>query len=340
MRRVPALSIDSIEVVQSIQRSDNSIRLVAFRRTAIRVFVNSGITDGFDFGVGPNRFDGVQASVIAENLDSGSVLSCGAPWSPGQAGAFLSRDVLSDSINFDVPLSACSGNVRFRATVLLPGEAGAPPVSFASQSVSVSFQVRPAQEVLPFLVSDPGSASPTPTMADFFATFQGPARAHPFSAFTVNPPISLVLGPLDSLTVWSSWERLIAKLTTMIFLFPSTPVGGIRAAIAPNDTSYPWGGMALPRIAVTVPSFIVQAGDTVTCVHELAHAFGLQHVNCGSPAGPFDGRLPLTISDPGIDVVGRSLLPSGTTNEAMTYCNPQWPSIEHWDAMFDRVPVS
>src|SRR5439155_1499241 len=146
-------------------------------------------------------------------------------------------------------------------------------------------------ELLPLLINDPSSSSPAPTMAHFFTSISGPARRQPFpqNGFIINPPLSMSLSQLESLKFGPAWWALVAKITTMIFLFPSTSVGGIRAGIVPSDSSYPWGGMALPRIAVTVPSFIAQAGDPVVCTHELAHTYGLLHVNCGGPAGPFDG---------------------------------------------------
>ncbi|MEP7115205.1 MAG: hypothetical protein ABI862_18225, partial [Ilumatobacteraceae bacterium] len=62
MSRTPSLSVTRLEVVQSIQKADNSVRLTANRRTAVRVFVDSGIVDGFDLGLGPNRVGGLSAS--------------------------------------------------------------------------------------------------------------------------------------------------------------------------------------------------------------------------------------------------------------------------------------
>jgi hypothetical protein len=343
MTRTPKLGVTRIEVVQSIQTVGNTVRLTANRMTAARVFVDSGITDGFDLGSGPGRVAGVTASLMAESLDDGSVRSCGTPWPGSQANPSPNRDVLADSFNFDVPLAACQGNVRFRAVVEVKGPPGAPPVSFATGSTDVSFTPKPNQELLPLLITDPSSASPAPTLANFFANlngFGGPARAHPFTAggFAVNPALTLTLSPAENLAVGLVWSVLVAKIATMIFLFPSTPVGGIRTGIVPNDTAYPWGGMALPRIALTVPSLIVQAGMPQTTAHELAHTYGQLHVNCGSPAGPFGG-LPLTISDPGLDIPARSITPTGS-NELMTYCTPQWPSIPHWDTIFNSIPVS
>jgi hypothetical protein len=130
----------------------------------------------------------------------------------------------------------------------------------------------------------------------------------------------------------------VTKIATMIFLFPSTPVGGIRSAIVPGDATYAWGGMALPRVGAMAPSFIVRAGLPQTCAHELGHAYGYLHVNCGSPAGPYDGNLPLTISDPGVDVLARSITAAGSS-ELMTYCGPRWPSVEHWSLLFRSIPI-
>lgn len=341
MTRTPKLSVSRIEVVQSVQKPDNSVRLTAARRTGVRVFLDSGISDGFNLGLGPNRVGGLTATLYAESLDSGVVRDCGPPWNPAVTAATApNRDLLADSVNFDVPLSACTGNVRFRCVVELPGPPGDPPLSWASGSTDVSFTAKPQQELLPWIFTDPSSTSATPTMTDFFDNLLGPARRQPFpeSGFIVNPPILVTLSPIESLKLWSSWERLVARMATTIFLFPSTPVGGIRSGIAPSDSAYPWAGMALPRVLLTVPSFVAQMADSDTCAHELGHTYGLLHVNCGGPAGPYDGRLPLTLADPALNVVGRTLLAAGA-NEEMTYCAPRWPSVEHWDAIFDRIPI-
>ena len=346
MSRTPSLSVARIEVVQSIQSTTNSVRLVASRRTAVRVFVDSGITDGFNLGVGPGRVSGIDVSVLAESLDTGSIFDCGSPWAPGQASPTFNRDLLADSVNFDVPLAACTGNVRFRVTVTMPGELGAPPVAFATGSADVAFEQKSMQMLLPLLITDPFNPSPPPTMASWDLTLQGPASAHPFPeqngvSFLVNPPLPLTLSASESLRFWSSWERLILKLTTMGLLFQKTAVGGVRAGVVPPDPAYGKCGIALPRVGATVPSFVVVAGDTECCTHELAHCFGLLHVpTCGTEPIPFDGGLPLTISDPGLDVPGQIICPAGRP-ESMSYCSsPTWPSIQHWDRVFNRVPIS
>ena len=341
LTRRPHLSIDRIEVVQGEQDPGNGTQLAAGRRTAVRVFVGSGITDGFDIGDGPGRVGGLEVALDAYDASTGTVTSCGPSWDAAfTARATADRDVLGDSLNFEVPLGATHGTVRFRATVLKKAaERGAPPVAFATAEATVSFREIPAQELLPLLVSDPLSTASMPTMVDFMGDLDGPVRMHPFPAggFVVNPPLTWPLAAQDSLFSTLGWERAVARLATMFFLFPSQPVGGIRMAIAPADAPV-WGGMALPRIGLTIPSLIVKAGQPTTCTHELGHAFGLQHVQCGSPAGPFDGRLPFTLANPAVDVALRQLWPSATTNESMTYCYPQWPSRQHWDVVLNGIP--
>jgi hypothetical protein len=342
MIRKPILSVTRIEVVQAIQKPDNSVRLVANRRTAVRVFVDSGINDGFDFGLGPNRIGGLEAGLVAENLATGAVFDCGAPWNKLlEAAPALNRDQLEDSINFDVPLAACEGNVRFRATVTQPGPPGAPPTAFASGSVDVTFTPKSQQMLLPFLITDPSSASPAPTMADFYACLIGPIEQHPFpdNGFIINPELSFTLSGAERLSIGENWAWLVLRLQTMSFLFASQPVGGVRMGIVPNDTTtFRYTGWGHGRGGLLPPAFIVIAGSSRWCLHELGHAAGLMHVNCGNAAGPYGG-LPLTIDNPGLNVFTRQIFPSGSS-EAMGYCGPPWPSILHWDHMFRSIPFA
>jgi hypothetical protein len=350
LTRRPKLSITRIEVVQGEQLTDNSVRLVANRRTAARVFVDSGITDGFNLGYGPGGVGGLDVSLYAVDVGTGVTTSCGAPWNPQfVAKPTADRDVLGDSVNFDVPLPACSGNVRFHATAILPApkptdplQPTMPPVAFADGATEVTFIGRQQQMILPFLLTDPLSAASVPVRADFDACLDGAIRMDPFpdNGFVVNPPIPMTLSVQDSLFTTLGWERLLGSLVTLNFLFPNQPVGGIRTAVAPVDVPpASRGGMGLPRIGATIPALIVRSGQPATFTHELGHTYGLQHVNCGGAPWPYDTGLPFTLANPAVDVFNRVLMPTGT-NESMTYCFPQWPSRQHWDKIFDSIPVS
>jgi hypothetical protein len=295
-------------------------------------------------GLGPNRVGDLHAVLVAENLDTRAVFDCGWPWAgERQAGPGLNRDVLADSINFDVPVAACDGNVQFRATVSQPIPPGSPPAvpaAPASGSVNVSFTPKASQMFLPFLITDPSSASPAPTMAGLYNCLTGPAAVHPFAenGFVLNPVLHFSLSGAEKLSVSVNWSWLVMRLQTMSFLFASQPVGGVRIGIVPNDPAYPWCGWAYPRTGAPPPAFIVTAGNAQCCAHEWGHAAGLKHVPDGLAGGPYGG-LPLTISDPGLDVVTRTLVPSGST-ELMGYRLPSWPSIPHWDFMFNSIPFA
>ena len=71
LRTAPALSVAGVEVVQTIQRfsltnsgQNNSVALVANKRTIARVYVDSGIRNNFDYGAGPNLLDNVTGEII------------------------------------------------------------------------------------------------------------------------------------------------------------------------------------------------------------------------------------------------------------------------------------
>ena len=214
---------------------------------------------------------------------------------------------------------------RDRARNLLRRARRVPEGGSRKRQRRVSFTPKSPQMFLPFLITDPSSASPPPTMTDFFTCLTGPAEAHPFTenGFIINPALSFTLSGAEKLSFGPNWSWLVMRLQSMSFLFASQPVGGVRVGIVPNDRTYPWTGMALPRTGAPPPAFIVVAADARWFTHELGHASGLLHVNCGA-AGPYGG-LPLTISDPGLDVFTRTLVPAGS-QEAMGTAEPPWPS--------------
>jgi len=334
------LSILGVEVVQSVQRSDNSVRLVAGQRTAVRVFVDSGIRNGFNSGAGANELAGIQVTVLARPIGGGPTFVCNGPWSlTVHAKPAVDRNAIGDSFTFDVPVAACSGSVRFEVTARIPVGIGSIATSTVSSAVQIDFHPKATQELLPILITDSVNPNPTPTFAEYLANLAGPRELQPFTdtGFQVNPPLSWSTGILN-LRNGFGWSMMLTRITTTMFLFPNTPVGGIRTGVVANDGAYTWGGLAVPPIAVTVPSLICQINSAQTFAHELGHTYGLMHVNCGGPAGPYDARLPLSTDEPGIDVRNRSLIPSGS-NELMSYCGPQWVSTAHWDAMFERIPV-
>jgi hypothetical protein len=132
MTETPMLGIIRIEVVQSIQKVDNSVPLTASRRTAVRVFVDSGINDGFDWGNGPNRVADVSVSVLAESLAGGGTFGCGPAWPAARRRRRPTATCSRTRSIFDVPLAACNGPVRFHAFAEWRRDPGQPPQTSAT----------------------------------------------------------------------------------------------------------------------------------------------------------------------------------------------------------------
>lgn len=330
-----------VEVVQSVQRTDNSVRLVAGQRTALRVFVDSGIRSGFDSGAGPNELNGVDVTARALPMPTGPIVTCPGPWDPTvHAKASHDRDLLRDAFTFDVPVAACTGSVRFEVTARISAGLGSVDTSIASGAAEVTFVPMPAQELLPILITDTVHHNPTPTMADYLALLVGARARQPFSdvGFAVNPALQWSTSAAVDLNSRNGWNALLLRIILTTFVFPSTPVGGIRTAAVANDPAYAWGGLALPRLLASVPGCICCIDQPDTFAHELGHTYGLLHVNCGGAAGPYGG-LPAMTDEPGLDVRARTLMPKGSY-ELMAYCYPQWVSTMHWDSFFNDIPIS
>ena len=129
--RVPKLSIAAIEVVQVIQRPDNSVRLVAHKRTVARVFVDSGVTDGFNYGAGPNVVPDIVGNVVVYPVGRGFGTN-GKPLTPRVLAvtptspvavppSIRSRGDPSHSLTFELPTADLDGQVRIDAQVAVAG---------------------------------------------------------------------------------------------------------------------------------------------------------------------------------------------------------------------------
>ncbi len=80
-----------------------------------------------------------------------------------------------------------------------------------------------------------------------------------------------------------------------------------------------------------------QATDTLA--HELGHALGRLHANCGGASG-IDKQFPYSeggIHSWGYDVVTRKLIDPAAHSDFMGYCSPVWVSDYTYKALFERL---
>jgi hypothetical protein len=340
----PALTITRLEVTQAIQTAADSVVLVANKRTAVRVFVDSGLAPSAPGGGLLPQVTGslvvtdtaTGASATLQALNAGGVISA-------RPAASINPDVLNHSLLFELPSTFLQGTVRLSARATAPGLSSLPSMR------TLSFVPQPSQEILPILLSDPLLLLQSPSRAVFTATLAGARRRMPVpdSGFIVKPPIETVLSPGIDLRGTFGWNWLAFNLATWVFLFPTQDVGGLRTALVPMDSRYALNGIGTTRKFLSLPAVAAQAGLPATLAHEYGHAFGLDHAPCPAPGTPgaptdVDPLLPGTLPAAGLDLEARSVVPAGTGEiMALASCSGQgrWPSAQYWEFVRVRVPI-
>lgn len=341
----PALGVTAIEVVQVLQRRGNSVRLVRSKRTAVRVFVESGVSNGFDAGAGENRWPGVLGELTVVDPTTGTTIA--GPLSPVNAAIVarpsdeIDRNLGVHSLNFVLPLvAATSSSLRLDARVFVSGHRNDGGGWTASGSTTVATVARAQQEITPILIATPFEGDATgPTLGLFLTTLLGGALPRmPVPRFQVHPPIRWVWGaPLRDIPTWSA---LLAQIMTSI-IFTGTRQGGIRAGFVTLPASTSVLGVGAPRVAFVGPAF-VSSPLPVTLAHEMAHAHGLLHSRCLGTEGNIDDSLLGRTNAVGMDVATGSVLFEGSPELMGSIAcpgGPRWPSTITYDRIFDTGPI-
>jgi hypothetical protein len=361
LRRIPRLVVDAIEVVQVIQKPDNSVRLVSGKRTVARVFVDSGLSDGFDYDYGPNVLPLEGKVVVYPQAQGYGKAATPVTSATALAVPASSRDRgnARHSFTVELPLEELDGQVRVEAQVWVPGHEADPVGRWrAVGSTTVTFNPTPSQEVLPILLVDRQNMLPAPTLAAYNAALEDALKRLPLGevgGFTLNPeltlPASTPWGSPYDLSNPGDWGKLLDDIRAIIFLFPSTAVGGIRTAMLPRNDNiltdaagkpitdatgklipqYAMNGVAKSRAGALAPTFICQASLPGTFAHELGHTCAVDHAPCPAPPGTpgtgdcmdppdhIDPRLPARTDEVGFDVRAGKVIPAGR-GELMSYC--------------------
>jgi hypothetical protein len=359
IQQMPSLKILGSEVIQTIQHFDlvnsaqnNSIRLVANKRTLVRVYVDSGITNNFDSGAGPNNYANVtgelmvsaKSTLTIQPLNAGQVVTARPP-------AQIDRGDLTHTLNFELPLQYLSGNIEILPSVWMQGD----KVYGTHQGalIKLDFQPRRNQNLVKIRVQDDNLQLAAPSDADYDTSLQGARTRYPISedgfiiyiapghqvvTTTRNLAAALQNGDPDP----GPWTDLLDDIEDFTDDFQD--IGQIWTAIVPNNYILP-NGMSTNGIAIS-QSKVLAARATLqaTFAHELGHTFGILHAPCGLPAGQTpDSRLPANTEDIGLDVPRRFLIPA-QTSELMSYCRPswgtfqdRWPSIAFWNIIYEAL---
>lgn len=163
---------------------------------------------------------------------------------------------------------------------------------------------------------------PAPTLSQYVGVLAGARAMFPVAetGYRVNPP--QVWSAFEDLRSSPAWYLLLARLSAAIFIFPATPVTGVRTGVvdAPGGA---WGGLGIFGVRgplglrTNAAAFISRvdrgpALDRPTFAHEMGHALGLFHADACGAGWPHDARLSAAIDEPAFDALQNRLLPIGS----------------------------
>ncbi|MFH5884493.1 IPT/TIG domain-containing protein [Halalkalibaculum sp. DA3122] len=371
--RTPDLEILGIEVTQPIQRfnwnnpgQNNSVRLVSEKRTMVRVYVDSGVSDGFDFGEGANILPDVTGHLELTYPDGNSV-TVNNILNPGdtmnaQPPGNVDREELDHSLNFELPVADLDGTIEIEAEVYTePRDGGG---RWDRTQTSATFRHNGRLRLVAILVNDTINNISAPTMNDYNISLQGartrlPVREQGFLLFRAPNHRTINTQSDEDLTTGDGWSNLLDRIDDIADDYEEN--NEIWTALIPNSGTYSWNGLAndgvIPFWWDDHPRMISRARQGATFAHELTHTVSVDHApsvnaganpgvdSCGNPDGVDNSLVSLT-EDVGMDVAAYRLMPDSIPT-LMTYCTPdidgtqsyqdRWMSIDLWNRLWNRI---
>jgi len=324
------LRVAGVQLIQSTQRADGTVPMVAGRDALLRVFLTASGANQLQPVVRVRLFAaGAQvdsltipapSAGVPTTVDTSSLVSSWNVLIPaGRVVSGIAIQVLADPDD-GVAETDESDN-------LWPGASPQPVTVLNVPGFSLRFvPVRQSVNNLTGAVSNSNKA----------ALAEITRRMHPLgttvvdvraSAFVTNAP---VLVATDSN---GAWGRILGEVYALrsadgfqgdyVGIVPATYGSGIAGlGYIGAPTAIAWDK------ATSAPGVIA---------HELGHNFGRQHAPCGNPAGP-DPQYPYadaSIGTWGLDLPALDLKAPGTYKDLMSYCNPDWISDYNYLAVMN-----
>jgi hypothetical protein len=315
------LSIAGTQLIQSTQRPDNSVPMVANRDALLRVFVVANTSNTAGPAVRVRLFsNGLQVDSVDVPAPSASV-----PQSVDTASLAASWNVLVPAARVAVGLSYQvevdpDGSVpeTDETDNRWPGAAG-------KQSVTV--QAVPALRVLFVPVKQSvNNLTGSVNAGNKDALIATTQRMFPLSSVTANVrAVYTTSAPaLDANDNSGAWAQILNETSALQAADGSTDdyVGIVPTTYSSGIAGLGWIG---------APSAIAwdKTGSAPGVIaHELGHNFGRAHAPCGNPSGP-DANYPYPtarIGVWGLDLPALSLKSPASYADLMSYCSPDWIS--------------
>ncbi len=323
------LQIAGTQLIQSTQRADGAVPMVAGRDALLRVFVTA--TGGTQ----------AQPSVRVRIFNGGAQVdsvTVGAPGSSVPTGVDTSS--LASSWNVLIPAARMISGMSLQA-VVDPGDdvaetnetdnqwpAGAPQAVTIQNVPTFAIKLVPVKQSVNNLT---GAAS----NANKDALLDATLRMHPLGAATIGVRATFTTDApvLTSDDNNGAWSRILSEIYTL-----KTSDGFAGEYVGMVPATYGSGIAGLGYIgAPAAISWDKASSAPGVIAHELGHNFGRNHAPCGNPAGP-DASYPYpnaSIGTWGLDLPAMQLKAPGTYKDLMSYCNPDWISDYNYLAVLN-----
>lgn len=250
----PHLKIRGIELIQAVQSPDplqpgagsTQVRLVARKRTAVRVYVESGLPPSSSYGLGPGEIPITgTANLFGTFGGIYGIQRLSTHFSPPTARPTAER---SNAIEFELPAEKLDGNIRVEVTVR-PDPVLQSPVDFAAAkaTITATFERRGQLVLVPILIRDdlhPWPKTITPTIGDWRATLVGARDRFPLDEDgfieAVAPGLPVPFGTKNEdenhdLTTKPGWYDLLDDIDELCREYYDPERQIIWAAVTPQE---------------------------------------------------------------------------------------------------------
>ncbi len=327
------VSVAGYTVVQSIQRTDNSVPMVADRAAVLRIFPIATAA-------------GVPAPKVRVRLYAAATLVDSIDVAPGVGTVPTTVDTaqLTHSWNALLPAARVVQGLSF--TVVVDPDDETPETDKSDNTWPASGTTAVAvQPVAPLLFrfvpvkQSVNNLAGAVSNANADSLFSFTARLLPLGAVSMNVRGSYTTNAPAYVSddANGAWSQTLGEINTL-----RTTEGATRHYVGILQVTYGGGIAGLGYVGLPASIAWDKPNSAPSVIaHELGHNFGRLHAPCGNPGG-VDGSYPPSYSTPsfqasigawGLDMGTMLLKSPAIYHDVMGYCDPDWISDYNYNAI-------